>query len=629
MKPKIQMIDYFNEKPILIFAQDDSESIVAGSDSTFYKKYYEDSARTFLSSLANQYDVRLMTFGTSCKESNQFTFSQKQTNIDNLFQKIENQFNASNVSDIIIASDGIFNTGKVKSNYNFKNAEIQSILLGDTSLTYDLSINRINTNKYAILNNYFPIEVVIQSNTYFEDVNVFLKEKDRVIDQKKINVNRGINKILFEQQAIKSGAHQYNVELTSALKERNSVNNKASTVVEVIDYNQNIVIISTCPHPDIGVIKEALNDIQGVKIKSFLENDFKENIIDYNLVCFYKPFSSKKLIKRIDDCQSNNIPTLIITGNNLDNMQNYFDRIALKKKTKFKGTNLVESHLVNDFKDFKIDKEWFNLWTTLPPLSVPFSANYSLKSNVSILLKQSINGVYLQDPLIYYHKIDGIKHGVVLGEGIWKWKMHQYQKTSSAEYVERFFQKVFQYLKKIDPKKRLNAIVPKITLEDEDLILSAEYYNENFEMDNSLELKLYFVDSLGNKYAKKMNKIDDNYQLILRDLKPGYYSYSMEFEGADLTFSDEGHFSIVKSKREWNNIVADHITMKTISGKSNSYFFRDLNKLGTKLIDSYDKKLITRQKMENKNLLEYKWLMFLLLIFPFLEWTIRKYNGLI
>ena len=57
-------------------------------------------------------------------------------------------------------------------------------------------------------------------------------------------------------------------------------------MVEVIDYNQNIVIISTCPHPDIGVIKEALNDIQGVKIKSFLEDDFKENIINYNLFVF-------------------------------------------------------------------------------------------------------------------------------------------------------------------------------------------------------------------------------------------------------------------------------------------------------------------------------------------------------
>ena len=50
------------------------------------------------------------------------------------------------------------------------------------------------------------------------------------------------------------------------------------------------------------------------------------------------------------------------------------------------------------------------------------------------------------------------------------------------------FSKSSQYLKKIDPKKRLNAIVPKITLEDEDLILSAEYYNEKFEMDNSLDL---------------------------------------------------------------------------------------------------------------------------------------------
>ena len=44
MKPKIQMVESFNEKPILIFAQDDSESIVAGSDSTFYKKNYQDSS---------------------------------------------------------------------------------------------------------------------------------------------------------------------------------------------------------------------------------------------------------------------------------------------------------------------------------------------------------------------------------------------------------------------------------------------------------------------------------------------------------------------------------------------------------------------------------------------------------
>ena len=57
MKPKIQMVDSFNEKPILIFAQDDSESIVAGSDSIFYKNKYQDSLRDFLNNIDNQYDT--------------------------------------------------------------------------------------------------------------------------------------------------------------------------------------------------------------------------------------------------------------------------------------------------------------------------------------------------------------------------------------------------------------------------------------------------------------------------------------------------------------------------------------------------------------------------------------------
>ena len=99
-----------------------------------------------------------------------------------------------------------------------------------------------------------------------------------------------------------------------------------------------------------------------------------------------------------------------------------------------------------------MNKSWFSIFSSLPPVSVPFSASYLLKKNAFSLLKQKINGVELPSDNFFY-KSNETNHGVFLGEGIWKWNMTQQQNGFSTNEVDLFLRKIFQYLKKSILKK--------------------------------------------------------------------------------------------------------------------------------------------------------------------------------
>ena len=389
------------------------------------------------------------------------------------------------------------------------------------------------------------------------------------------------------------------------------------------------MIISSCPHPDISALKNAISKTQGTRIKSVLIKDFNQSIDDYNLICLFKPFDSPKMLKLLNQCEKLGIPSFTFTGNNLDKKKNYLSKIGVKKETDFKGTNLVDIYLSDDFDAFKLDKSWFSIFSSLPPVSVPFSASYSIKNNALTLLKQKINGVELPYPIIYFYKSNETNHGVFLGEGIWKWNMTRQQNGLSTDEIDLFSQKIFQYLKKIDPQKRLKLNVPKSIVEDESLVISSEYYNNNYELTNDNDLFFTYRDSMGNEFKKKMNKNEDSYQLALHHLKPGHYTYTSELLSNERVFQEKGEFNVLKSKKEWNDLTANHSFLRSMSGKNNSYFLDELSELANSLKNNATEKVKTRKTIEKTDILDFKWILFLLLIFPFSEWMLRKHKGMI
>ena len=629
MKPKIQKTKIQKEIPILVFAQDVSESIIANKTSRFDENLYSDSIKNFLSKLSDSYEIRTLIFGNKSMESDSFVFNHNQSNLGQLFTQVEEQFNTTNLTDLILASDGIINTGNANPTFENAKVNVHTILLGDTITISDVSIQKVKSNKYAVLNNNFPLEVLVKSNLEVSNLKLIVSDNNEIIESRTVSLKKGINRFNYISLATESGTHQIDVQIDGLKDEVNIINNRSSVHLEVLDYNQNIMMISSCPHPDISSLKNAVTKIKGTKIKSILINDFNQSIDGYNLICFFKPFDSPKMIKLLNQCEKLGIPSFTFSGNNLDNKQNYLSSIGVNKETNFKGTNLVDIYLSNDFDAFKLDKSWFSIFSSLPPVSVPFSANYLLNKNAHSLLKQKINGVDLSYPVIFFYKSNETNHGVFLGEGIWRWNMLQQQKGLGTKDVDLFFQKIFQYLKKIDPKKRLKLNVPKMVVEDEPLLISSEFYNNNYELSNNDDLFFSYRDSLENEFRVKMNRNEDIYQLTLHHLSPGNYTFNAELVSNNEVFQEKGEFSIFKSKKEWADLRANHSFLHSISGKSNSYYLNELNDLSSKLKNNASEKVKTRKTIENTDVLDFKWILFLLLMFPFLEWMIRKYKGMI
>ena len=236
-------------------------------------------------------------------ESDSFVFNHNQSNLGQLFTQVEEQFNTTNLTDLILASDGIINTGNANATFENSKVNVHTILLGDTITISDVSIQKVKSNKYAVLNNNFPLEVLVKSNLDVSNLKLIVSDNNEIIESRTVSLKKGINRFNYISLATESGTHQIDVQIDGLKDEVNIINNRSSVLLEVLDYNQNILIISSCPHPDISALKNAVTKIKGTKIKSILINDFNQSIDGYNLICFFKPFDSPKMIKLLNQCE--------------------------------------------------------------------------------------------------------------------------------------------------------------------------------------------------------------------------------------------------------------------------------------------------------------------------------------
>ena len=175
LRPKIIKSELVKEKPILLLAQDNSKSILSNEDSTFYENFYEDSIKNQLEELREFYDLRTCVFGQKILKDTLFSFEDNSTNFDQLYNFINIKYHGTNLTDLVIASDGIVNMGKDLPYLSISpSISVNTILLGDTFQYEDIKIKSINNNKFALLGNDFPVEVTMAANNSFKNVKVQL-----------------------------------------------------------------------------------------------------------------------------------------------------------------------------------------------------------------------------------------------------------------------------------------------------------------------------------------------------------------------------------------------------------------------------------------------------------------------
>ena len=621
------------EKPIVVLAQDNSESVIINKDSAFYQHEYLDAYHKLQSELADKYDLTSFTFSDDAKISNQIDFSGKQTDISAMFDELDNLYNNRNVGAVIIASDGLYNKGK---NPLYRAAKLKfpvyTIALGDTSVRKDIILTKINHNRYAYLGNTFPLEVVVDAHQCKDKkTKLTVSDNDGVQFEKEINItgNQFNTAVPVLLEAKKVGLQKYHVQLSSIEGEISTSNNQADVFIEVLDGRQKVLILADAPHPDIGALKRAIevNDNYEVEVK--LIDDWDKQLSAYNLVIFHQLPSTKAASRNLMlEWKASDVPALFIVGQETDLGQ--FNKLETGLKIETGRSNINEVIAVPDqnYSLFTISDKLRNSFQHFPPLVAPYG-DYKVSGLAHTMLKQKIGLVETDKPLLLFSEQGERKVGVLAGEGIWKWALNDYAVNNSHEVFDELISKLVQYLSVKTDKSLFRVMGKNHFFENEPILFDAELYNESYELINEPEVNIRITNSEGKTYPFVFSRTANAYRLNAGNLPVGDYTYEATVKSGEKVYSEKGAFSVSALQIESTNTVANHQLMYSLAQQTGGkmYYPNHLEDLAKDISNREDIKPIIYNHKKLDDVIHQKWIFFLILALVALEWFLRKRNG--
>ncbi|WP_422104527.1 VWA domain-containing protein [Winogradskyella sp.] len=624
INPKFESKTYYDEKPTLVVAVDNSESVTyLGQDSTAISLQQAINSN---SELNKRFDIQNYSFGKSVNSLDSLNFEDRQSNIS-LALKQFGEVHANTTAPILLLTDGNQTYGADYS-YSSKSVKqpIYPVILGDSTVYADLSIKQLNVNRYAYLKNRFPVEVIANYNgTDAVSTELKIWSGNSVIYRQAIQFDASkTSEIVTTTLGANSvGVKTYRVELVPLSNEKNTVNNSKNFGVEIIDQKTNIALVSERLHPDLGALKKAIESNEQRSVSVLKPQDYLSKINDFQLVILYQPNNS--FTQALQEIKKQNLNTFIITGETTDLL--FLNNTHLKLfATVTNQTEDFQPELNRNYSAFIIDNLTFEDY---PPLKSEFGGIEFLVPT-DVILYRTVNGINTGDAMLATYEFENMKHALLLGEGIWRWRAQSYLDSESFNDFDNFIGKLVQYLSSNKKRKRLNIDYKSFYNGNDDVIISAQYFNKNFEFDDSAALTII----LKNKDDDSVREVplllnNGNYSVDLSGIRSGSYDFTIRHNTESITAS--GSFKVLEYNVEQQFLNADIDKLRFLANSSSgkTFFSSDYEALISDLLT--DNRYATIQK-SSKNvvpLIDWKYLLAIIALSLFAEWFIRKYNGLI
>ncbi|WP_062054807.1 hypothetical protein [Aquimarina longa] len=623
INPSFKKNAYYIEKPVLVVAVDNSSSIKylnKDQDITQFANQISQNRE-----LNERFNIHYYSFSDQLKDSLNFSFDKKQTNISKTLDEL-NQIYKNTIAPTILITDGNQTYGR---DYQFSSKKykqaIYPIISGDTIAVVDTKIQQLNINRYAYLKNKFPVEVILTYSGEKEVNTTFIvKSGNTTIFSKPLSFSSVTNSkvINFTLPANSVGVNQYVALLVPLNKEKNKINNAKTFAVEVIDQKTNILLVSDIIHPDLGAIKKS---VESNKRRSITISKPKEkyNLEEYQLVILYQPNTRyKEVYEKLNTLKKN---YFTITGAKTD--WRFLNKIQDKYTQEITGqTEYYLSRFNSNYGAFLQEDIGFKNY---PPLIGVFG-EIKINTNHDPLLYRMVNNIDTKEILSAVIEQNGVREAVLFGEGIWRWRAQNYLETQKFEDFDEFFGKMIQYLASNKRKSRLNTISESFYYGNASIIIKAEYFTKNYEFDRRGNLRI----SLKNKKTEATHTIpmvlkNNSYEVDLSNLESGDYEYTVTVLGENIARS--GSFAILEYDVEQQFLNADVTKLKQVATNTNGkpYYLNQKDSLVRELLADQRYQAIQKNKENVVSLIDWKYLLAIVILLLTIEWFARKYNGLI
>ena len=633
LKPLLKSTEKTIEKPIIAFLQDNSQSVINNKDSAFIKTNYKNQLKNMSEELGLKYDFVHYNFGKNISKSDTISFTDTETNIDNALNEINKLYSNRNIGAVILSSDGIYNEGSnpIYTNYSL-NAPIYTIGLGDSIVKKDIAISDVVYNRTVYKGNSFPVKITVSSKR-LKGANSILKilNSGKVVSELPIKItdDNFEQDFSFRITANDKGAERYTILIDGVDSETNIENNVKDFVVKVIESKKKILIIANSPHPDISAIIKSLEGSLLYDVNYKLAEENVEDLQSYDLVILHQLPSRKHNIADLYTKFDNlGLPILTIVGAQTDVKNFNKSNTSMQIQTRINSYEETSPIFNEKFVNFILTDESKNFFNDLPPLISNF-ADYKLNSKSDILLFQKIKNIETQKPLVVFTDNSGRKDGFITGEGIWKWRLIDYNRNKSFDIFDAFINKTVQFLTaniKNEPFIVENKLQYKA---DENIKLFAKLYNKSFELVNATDVNLEIKNSDGDLFTYVFDKFYDTYKVDIGKLPKGDYSYTARTKLGENKYIKSSNFSVIETDKESINTVANFDLLRHVSTKFNGKYYsvKEIGKLVKEIENNKDITSVAYTQTYLSDIINNVWFFILLVSLATIEWVMRKFLG--
>jgi len=478
------------------------------------------------------------------------------------------------------------------------------------------------------------VEVLVK-NLPNPSITASVLQRGKLIEKQTKN-SKGNQLLVFDFQPLanEQGIQKLDIQLDVKPGEHNTQNNKASIFVEVVEGKKKILVVASAPHPDIKALREVIDKNSNYEfilytpsVKDQQQTTFRTDEID--LAIFHQsPDLRGRTSALFQQFAASKTSLLIILGQQSDLRQIEKQNMPVKFDGTPRDYDEVTPVVNTAFSSFIISPEANTMLLDYPPVSVHFG-KVGVSLGASPLLFQRVGSVSTDKPLLAVTQQDDRKIGIMLGEGLWRWKLNEFDRTENTAAFDEVFGKLIQYLSTTDDKRKFRSYPIQQEFSDtESVIFESQAYNSIFEPIYGNSITLELTNEQGKKLNYSYTTSPGNSRYQIGGLKEGVYRYRARTTLDQRPEEVRGEFAVVKRQTELQNLTADFDLLKALSANTAGKFYSasNIEALKTEL-QKAEAKTVIHSEERYDTLINLKWVFVLLVMLATVEWTLRKYLG--
>ncbi|CCG99915.1 hypothetical protein FAES_1906 [Fibrella aestuarina BUZ 2] len=636
LNPLIRSTQTFREKPTVVLAIDNSESVAAaGRPALNQTLTLLQSARQQLVDKGFDVAVRTLSDTTAPDDLSQTPFRQRTTDLSGMLSRIRSDYEGRNLTDVILLSDGITNQG-VSPTFGTYPFAVQTVGLGDTIPKKDVALKGIVANRVAYLNNAFPVQADVVSNGFQgRSATVVLRQGTREVGRQTVRFDQASSfaQVSFQTSATQKGVQRLTVEVLPQAGEFSTANNRQDVYIEVIDGREKVLLLGLAPHPDLKALRTILEKNQNyeVDVRTLSTAEGTSIPIDkaYDLLILHQlPDLSNLGNAALTKLLAKNTPTLFIIGTQTSTAGlNPINPVVSIQGTP-NQTDKATAFFNTNFKQLNLDPTRLELLDKLPPLTSPYG-EYKLQPGSETVLWQQIGTVKTAKPLLALNTTGARKTAVLMGEGIWQWRLEEYALTDKQDVIDELMQKVLQLISVKEDRRKLRVYpIRNEFTAGETVSFETELYNDIYERLYDIPVKLEVIDERDITRTYTFTPTEASSRFDVSRLPEGVYRYRATATLNNRAEQSSGQFIVRTVQLEALNTTADHAMLRQLASQTGGKFYQAANAGAVaQAITSRDTPARLSSTESLNELINWRWLFFLILGLAGTEWAIRKYNG--